>query len=265
MRAGSSLPALLALAAGAAWAQPPSASDLQWGASAGVQHRRLVERDADGGRLVKETGPMLRLAFDAQWRLPNGGALRAGAAVAGGTLDYDGQTQAGTPLRTETDHRDLELGAAWRPLPPQAWGQAWVVAKLLEQRRLIASTPAARGLDETSRLLLAGVRWSHAFEAASWQWRPAVELRTSVRHRVEVDSGGFFDTMDLKGGRRNEAVLAVDASRAASPWSFGIAWTHARQSASPVQPLLRAGAPIGTVFQPRITIDDLSVQLRRAF
>lgn len=208
---------------------------------------------------------MLRLAFDARWRLPNGAALRAEAAVAGGTLDYDGQTQAGTPLRTETDHRDLELGAAWRPLPPQAWGEGWVVLKVLEQRRRIASTPVARGLDETSRLLLAGVRWSHALAAASWQWRPSVELRTSLRHRIEVDSGGFFDTMDLRGGRRHEAVLALDASRPASPWSVGIAWTHARQSASPVQPLSRAGATIGTVFQPRIDIDDVSVRLRRAF
>lgn len=258
-------PVLLALAAGAACAQAPAGPDTTWGISAGALHRRLVERADDGTRLVKESGPMLRLAFDAQWRLPNGGALRAGAAIAGGTLDYDGQTQAGTPLRTETDHRDLELGAAWRPLPPQAWGQAWVVAGLLEQRRLIASTSAARGLEETSRLVLAGVRWSHAFDAGAWQWRPALELRTSLRHRLEVDSGGFFDTMDLRGGRRHEALLAVDASRAASPWSFGIAWTHARQSASPVQPLLRAGATIGTVFQPRITIDDLSVQVRRAF
>jgi len=257
--------ALLASGAVTVCAQPAHASNVAWGISAGVLQRRLVERDTDGTRLVRESGPMLRLAFDAQWRLANGGALRAGAAVAGGTLDYDGQTQAGTPLRTETDHRDLELGAAWRPLSPQAWGEGWLVLKLLGQRRLIASTPAARGLDETSRLLLAGVRWSHAFEAASWQWRPAIELRTSLRHRVEVDSGGFFDTMDLKGGRRHEAVLAVDASRAASPWSFGIAWTHARQSASPVQPLMRTGAPIGTVFQPRIDIDDLSLQVRRAF
>jgi hypothetical protein len=259
------VPVLLALGAGAACAQAPGGPNTTWGVSADALHRRLVERADDGTRLVKESGPMLRLAFDAQWRFPNGGALRAMAALAGGTLDYDGQTQAGTPLRSETDHRDLELGAAWRPLPPQAWGEGWLVLKLLEQRRLIASTPAARGLEETSRLLLAGVRWSHAFEAASWQWRPAAELRTSVRHRVEVDSGGFFDTMDLRGGRRHEAVLGLDASRAASPWSLGIAWTHARQSASPMQPLLRAGAPIGTVFQPRIDIDDLSVRLRRAF
>ncbi len=208
---------------------------------------------------------MLRLAVDAQLRLPNGGVLRGSAGAAGGRLDYDGQTQLGSPLRTETRHRDLDIALAWRPFRAQAWGEAWLVLRGLDQRRRIASTATASGLRETSRLLSMGARWAHAIDAAGWQWQPSIELRTSVRHRLEVDFGGVFDTADITGARRREAVLALDVSAPGSPWSGRIAWTRARQPASAEATLFRGGVPVGTVHQPRIEIDDLSLQVRRAF
>jgi hypothetical protein len=266
MRVGSWLPALLAVGTVAAWAQtPPQAAGSGWGVSAGVQQRRLVERADDGRRLVEESGFMLRLAFDAGLPLAGGGALQATVGAATGTLDYDGQTQGGAPLRTDTGHRDLDVTLAWRPLTPAAWGEAWLVLRTQQQRRQIASTPAARGLRETSLLVLPGLRWTHAFEAASWRWQPSLELRASVRHDLQVDFGGLFDQADLDGGSRREAVLGVDVGSPASPWSFGLAWTRARQSASPTQTLLRGGVPVGTVRQPRIEIDDVLLRVRRAF
>jgi hypothetical protein len=44
-----------------------------------------------------------------------------------------------------------------------------------------------------------------------------------------------------------------------------VEWTQARQSASPSQALTRAGAPAGTVRQPRLSIDDVSLRAVRAF
>lgn len=249
--------------AGAAGAQ--AASDSSWGVSAAVQHRTLQERDDGGRRLLEETGPMLRLALDAQWRLRGGGALEASAAVAGGDLDYDGQDQAGTPLTTDSAHRDLSFAFGWRPLPAARWGEGWLVLRTLQQRRKIASTPTAGGLTETSTLVMPGLRWQHAFQAASWRWQPSVELRTSAHHRLQIDYGGVFDHSDIRGGRRWEAALALDVSAPDSPWTFGLEWTHARQSASPRQMLNRGGAAVGTVRQPRIVIDDLGVRVRRAF
>lgn len=265
MRTGRWAPALLALGVGAASAQSPEAPAFSWAASAGVQQRRLVERDDSGGRLVEETGPLLRLGLDAGWRLDNGGAVQAAAGLATGTLDYEGQTQAGTPLTTDTGHRDLDFSLGWRPVPAAAWGEGWLVLRVAQQRRQIASTSMARGLRETSFLVLPGVRWTHAFEAASWRWQPSLELRASARHRLEVDFGGTFDGAQLTGGRRWEAALALDLSAPGSPWTFGIAWTHARQSASADQTLLRAGLPFGTVRQPRIEIDDVLLRARRVF
>lgn len=243
-----------------AQAQPTTA-----GLSAQVVHRRLVERDEDGRRLVTESGELLRLQGEAGRALRGGGALRGFAAVAAGTLDYRGQTQAGVPLSTDSAHRDLALGAAWRPVAPASWGEAWLTLQVLQQRRRIASTPAARGLRETSMLVMPGLRWTHALEARGWRWRPGVEVRASVHHRLDVDFGGLFDDARLTGGGRRELLLSLEAGPAGSPWKFGIEWSHARQSASAVDVLERGGVAVGSVHQPRIAIDDVALRVRREF
>ena len=257
--------AWLTLGAGAACAQAPGAPAASWGVSAEVLHRRLVERADTGRRLIEETGPLLRLTLDGRLDLAGGGALQAKAAAAAGTLDYEGRTQGGVPLATDSRHRDLEAGLAWRPLPAAAWGEGWLVLRTLQQRRRIASTATARGLTESADLVMPGLRWSHAFDAAGWRWQPSLELSTSVRHSLQVDFGGVFDDATMRGGRRHETLLDLQVSAPSSPWSFGLAWSHARQSASSTQTLSRNGAAVGSVRQPRIDIDGVSLRARRAF
>jgi hypothetical protein len=248
-----------------------SAADLQsnegagWTASAGVVHRRLVERADNGARLVAESGPMLALRLQRELRLANGGALQLAGSVASGRLDYDGQTQGGAPLSSHTGQRDLEAGIAWRPLAAAGWGEGWLLLDVLQQRRQIASTAAASGLRETSTLVLPGLRWSDRFEAAGWKWRPMAQVRTSVHHALHIGFGGAFDDADLRGGRRWDATLALGFARPASPWQWELAWTHAGQAASDRQALSRAGLPAGNVRQPRIGIDDVGIRVRRDF
>lgn len=246
-------------------AQAQQASGPSWDVSAAAVHRRLVEKADDGRQLVEESGPMLRLALSGQLGLASGGALRAEAGLAGGDLDYDGRTQGGVPLRTETRHRDADLSIAWRPWAPANWGEAWFVLRTTWQRRDIAATPTVGGLLETSTLLMPGLRWSHAIDAQGWRWRPSAELRTSVWHRLDVDYRGVFDAQELDGGRRTELVLGLEASAAGSPWSWSLEWTHARQSASERDTVRSNGVPVGTVRQPRIEIDDVMLRARRAF
>lgn len=257
--------ACLALGAGAASAQAPGTPGTSWGVSTEVLNRRLVERTDTGTRLVEETGPLLRLTLDGRLSFANGGAVQAKASAAGGTLAYEGRTQAGVPLATDSRHRDFEAGLAWRPLAAAAWGEGWLVLRTLQQRRHIISTATARGLTERSDLVMAGLRWSHAFDAADWRWQPSLELSTSARHQLQVGFGGIFDDATMRGGRRHEAVLDLQVSAPSSPWSFGLAWSHSRQSASSTQTLSRNGAAVGTVRHPRIDIDDLSLRVRRAF
>lgn len=256
---------LLAVAASAVAAQEAAPAPPTWSVSAGVVHRRLVERTEGGQRLVTETGELLRLRAAGEHLLAGGGALSAEASIAAGRLDYRGQTQTGIPLQTHDAHRDLALGLSWRPLAPARWGEAWLLLRGLQQRRQIASVSFARGLRETSVLLLPGVRWRHGFEAAGWQWVPSVEASVSARHRLEVDSGGLFDTADIRGGMRRELVLGLEAGPPASAWRFGLEWAHARQSASPSQSIFRAGSVAGTVRQPRIELHDVTLRATRVF
>lgn len=255
---------LALMAAGVhAQASPPAAAS--WDVSAGLLHRHLVERADDGSRLVTESGPMLRLGLAGSLELAGGGGLRAEAGIAGGTLDYDGRSQGGASLTTETRHRDADLTLAWRPLAPASWGEAWVVLRAARELRDIRSTRAAGGLRETSTLVLPGVRWSRAFAGAGWNWTPSVELRTSVSHRVHVDYEGVFDNQDLHGGHRNEVALALTAWAPSSPWRWSVEWTRVRQRASDSDTVRRAGVAVGTVRQPRIAIDDLMLRATRAF
>lgn len=228
-------------------------------------HRRLEERADSGARLLTESGPMLKLQVDAQWVLAGGGALRGQGELAAGRLDYEGRTQAGVPLATDSSHRDLALALAWRPLAPAGWGEGWLALRLLQQRRQIASTAAASGLRETSLLVLPGLRWNAGFAAGNWRLEPSVELRVSLDHGLRIDYGGLFDDSDIEGATRREVVLGLAARPADSPWSFSLEWLHASQSASDRQSLYRNGVQVGNVRQPALRIDDFSLLARRAF
>jgi len=250
---------LLALGAAAACAD----TEATWIASAGITHRHLVERADSGRQLVKESGTLALGRLGAQMRLASGGALQVDAEAAGGQLDYEGQTQGGQPLASDTRDSDLALALSWRPLALAAWGEGWLGLRLQQQRRQILATSAAGGLVETSQLVLPGVRWSAAMSAAGWRWQPAAELRASVHHALDVDFGGVFDSTHLQGGRRREFVLGLRAGPLDSPWRFSAEWLRARQSGSPSQDVHRAGVSVGVVRQPQLEIGDFSVQVRR--
>lgn len=261
MRAGG---AALALASACAAAQP---ADLAWSIGADLSHRRLAEYGATGSRLVTESGPMARLRLGAQQALAGGGAWGAGLAFAGGNLDYDGVTQAGVPLGTRSRHRDGELSAFWQPWPAADWGQAAITLRWLHQRRVIASTATASGLEETSSLWMPGLRYGSPVwtAGAAWRWQLEAEASVSARHRLRVDYGGLFDGSAMTGATRRELALRVHAFAAESPWRWTLEWTGSRQPASPVATLYRGGAAVGTVRQPRIEMDEVALRLTRSF
>ncbi len=211
---------------------------------------------------------MGRLQLSATLADPGWPVIAFEAAASHGALDYDGQTQSGVPLATTTRHTDLELGAHWRPLPAGAWGEVWLGLDWLRARRSIASSATAGGLDETSSLLLPGIRWrGPAFTialAGGTRFNVETQWRTSARHRLDVDYLGVFDNSSLRGGRRSEIALGLSASTSGA-WRWNLEWSHTRQAASSSSPLYRGGALIGSVRQPRIRIDDVSLSLTRRF
>jgi hypothetical protein len=245
------------------------AAPFEWNASAGVVHRTLTERSPDGGRLLTEKGLLPRIQFSAQTTAMDSGALSAEASFARSRLDYEGRTQAAEPVSTSTGHREAELALRWRPLAPAVWGEAWLGLGWLHARRSIEPTSLSGGLNETSSLALPGIRWRSPAWALPWGEEPVkleaeAEWRTSARHRLSVDYLGLYDASVLQGGRRKEFNLRVALFKGEA-WRWTVGWTRTEQKASPTAVLYRAGVPVGTVHQPRLRIDDLSLSLSRRF
>ncbi|AEG91366.1 hypothetical protein [Ramlibacter tataouinensis] len=264
-RAGFAAGWVLAFA-GAAMAQAPEPPVLQWNAAAGATQRRLFEESATGERLLAERGVMGRVELGASFAPANGPAFAAEAGWAAGRLDYDGQTQTGAPLQTASRHHDADLTLLWRPGPAGSWGEAWLLLQGARQHRDIESIGRVTGLVETSWLLMPGLRWRGPAEAArGWRLWPQVEARVSAYHRLEVDFNGLFDDARLDGGRRWALALGVDAQAPDAAWRLALRWTRARQVVSQTRTLYRNGAPVGTVRQPRLGYDDLTLTLRRDF
>lgn len=235
----------------------------QWEATAA--HRTLVERDDAGHRLLRESGPLASIALTARPAWAGAGRLEFSAALAAARLDYAGRTQAGAPLDTTSRHLEVQAGARWRPLSAFAWGEPSVTFDALWFRRSIAGTVDVARLRETSTLAMPGVAWTTpTWSAGDTKLAVEARWRTSVHHRLQADYDGIFDPSTLHGGRRNEASLGATALTAGG-WSWRLEWRHATQAQSELAPLFRAGAPAGTVRQPRMVIDDVGLSLSRNF
>ncbi len=89
-----------------------SFTTLSFALEAYVAPRYMVweEYDAGGGRLLREEGWLVAFGVLGEGRL-----LRGGAEVYGGRINYDGQTQGGTPVRTDTVYSGFRLqgGVGW--------------------------------------------------------------------------------------------------------------------------------------------------------
>jgi hypothetical protein len=246
-------------------ADTPASDAWQWEAAATVEHRELVERDTNGQKLLKESGPLARLRVTARAPWAAAGRLEFTAALAHARLDYAGRTQAGAPLQTHSLHDELEAGARWHPWPAFAWGDPSITLDALRFRRRIEPTASVGSVTETSTLWMPGVAWTGpSWTAGNASISLNAQWRASAHHHVAVDYGGLFDPSSLHGGRRNELALGATAAMR-SGWSLSLQWRHARQAESHVAALYRAAVPTGTVRQPRIDIDDLGLSLAKTF
>jgi hypothetical protein len=258
--------ALLAAGCAGAAAQPAS---LEVTGSVGLVHRKLVERAPSGATLLTERGPMAQLQLQAVRPLEGGGAVGLRGHLAGGDLDYDGQTQAGVPLTTIT--RQWEGGAdlLFRPVAPAAWGEAWLTLGWLANRRAIRSTPIAGGLDEVSSAALVGALWrSPGFTPVpQWTARVEAEARVSVVHRLRVDFYGLLDRTSFDGGRKRLLTLRVLASPQESPWTWGLEWSGLWQPESRAVGVSRNGLALPgiTVRQPELSTQDVTLRVTRSF
>lgn len=246
------------MAAACAWPATVAAEGLAprvaFSAGPSILHFDHREYADDGSRLVRESGALPGLAAgivatSGPWR------LMVDAAWHAGTVDYRGRTQGGAPLATVTDTRIAEAGL--RALHYFDGERRFGLGPGIGYRRWyrgIRGVGSVSGLDERYSNWLASLD-ATAVLARSAQWSLGVDLRLTrtLGSEVAVSFGGRFDDQTLGLGERWGWRLAVPAlvrtGRSSAiriePWFER--WGFDR---SDTEPLLRAGRPVGTVFQP---------------
>ena len=250
LRAGL-IPAACALAGAPAHAQ------WQVGAGPGLRYADHAEHDAAGRRLVRETGWLPGVAFQAAY---TAGALTLRGTAEGyrGGIGYDGRTQAGVAAAstTSTTLAAVNAGAAYA----LAGGVALLASVEADRwRRDIAGTATAAGLQETYRStrLLAGA--AKTWDPAGGRLTAGASLFVSTPEQMRVAFSGRFDPARFDGARARGLRLDLALRPAPAPWlELRTRLDYARTPRSGDVPLTQDGQYRGSIAQPEHTRSALT-------
>jgi len=224
----------------------------------------LQEFDQQGDRLVHESGPLYGIDADVAFRSRQT-EIRFGVAYYGGDVDYDGQTQTRVPINSSTREQlvDLSLMVVYH-LPS-------VVAPALSLyggpgfrywRRDIQSAGMASGLDESYRWWKFQAGMEMAWSQEKNRWILDGRVIRALSPEVEINFGDRFDSADLNLGDRWGWRVGGRWIRVLSPRleaTLDLSYQRQRLGNSNTETLKRNGAPVGSVYQPRIEMKNLGV------
>jgi hypothetical protein len=233
-------------------------------ASAAVSIKRFGYKEySDAGRLLDEEsgnlpGAVLALGLAREdWR------IEAELAGHGGTVDYDGQTTLGTPVRTRTDTAlaDASLRLARRYALARAEVTPYAGAGWHYWDRDIRSTRTSGGtyvygLREVYRWYSIELGLRAMVDTAVESLRVGLDLRglRIVRPTMDFDGAGLYDRATLSLGERNGWRVAVPLEYSLGPAAtlraelYAERWEFGR---SATQNLTSGGVVVGTVHEPR--------------
>lgn len=223
----------------------------EWRYQAGVSTGwHQVSEYEDGDRLVEEQGWMTGLSGILENRQ---GGWRTGVAgeYLDGSLDYDGATQLGFPLQTDTDwqHRSA---AAFIDRNIDASGD-FQLGGLLEyewRNRDVASTASVPGLEERYDTVWLGLRgrvpiWRSV--SAEINFACALDATVDVSFDSDLDDA----SVDVDEFCRAAVSARADIHRSGRAVVFVqpfAAWERYPRTAS--EPLTSGGVPVGRVHLP---------------
>jgi hypothetical protein len=245
---------------------PLQSAYAQWQAAigAGTRHATHTENDADGRRLVRESGWLPGIAFGGAYRM-DALTWQAGAEWYRGDLAYRGQTQRGAAAAstTSTALASVRFGAAYALGNGVALSAA---AELDRWKRDIQPTGAAIGLRETYRStrFLAGA-------AKDWQFGPGLlsadaAFVLSRPERMHVGFSGLFDDAAFDTGRGHGLrVGAAFRPAAAEHLELRARYDRLAVSRSGEAPLTDHSRFAGTIAQPAHTREAFGLTLSYVF
>jgi hypothetical protein len=223
---------------------------------------------AHNARLDHEDGTLYGLAGGVQagW---NALLFEGELSWFGNDVNYEGQTQGGTPVQTRTDEKilDGQARAGWRfrrqeKLQYQFYGGLGY----RDWQRDIKSTPTAAGVRETYTWwygLLGGRGLYRADHRTTWL--AEVQFMRPFDPEIKVDFKDDLDDTRLDLGSESGVRLSLAWQRdLESGWRLEIvpfytAWDIGR---SENRPLKQNGVVVGTVFEPRSEIRNYGIQAR---
>jgi len=175
-----------------------SAQAMEYGAGLSVKHWQWQEH-SNGRRLLNETGPIYTLKLSVATDAPADDALlqqtRLNLDLFNNGVDYDGATQAGTPVKTTTRYRGWDLSVE-QPFRVKATEQYHVdlLARLghREWDRNIKSTPVAIGTEEdwAYSYVGAGLQIEQA-TAHPWFGKIVIDRPFGMKEKLRLAKFGF--------------------------------------------------------------------------
>lgn len=220
------------------------------------------EFNDNGTQLLKESGPIYGLGASAKSDISKTMTLKFKGELFGGSIDYDGQTQAGTPAKTDTEYFGFKMegDAGWKFMvaeksslePFAGLGWRW-------WNRDIQSTATAIGYEERWSTIYArlGIRGDHAF---SNQLKGFTEagVKLPIYTENEIDWTVFgLDTITLEPG--NEASVFAEVGVKWAMLKVSVFYEGMRFSKSDLDDVYNA------IYQPESKADIYGVNVGMAF
>ncbi|HKJ76001.1 MAG TPA: hypothetical protein VKA64_02250 [Gammaproteobacteria bacterium] len=260
---------LLAVAGGLylGTAVPAIADTSRYAVSAGVERFLWREYDTSGDKLLEEEGPRFFIGMDGERTMPSNWTYGFRARAYSGEVDYDGQTQAGSTLETDTDYEGIELALDFsHPLAAEGGSSPASLRFGLGVDwwdRTIEDTATASGYTERYRI-------PYLDFGLTYRWNETVGFYAEggVKHpfstKESIDDLGNYDDVDLEPEGDFSPYLGI-GYRFPARWDIELSYETYRFDRSDDEPLKQNGVQVGTVTQPESKQDTIALNVRYWF
>lgn len=224
----------------------------------GEMRYRSVETGSNGATLNSEAGRLPSVTALGAWRR-QAWQLRLSHQIARGELAYQGYTQMGIPLATNSqlvvNKSAVQVGREWAVNDCNDIVLLAGLERLSVDRNIL---PAMASLPLREKLSLVqaaiGLQWAHAGSVRrGWSWDAGAFALAGLQSRLQVDSYGLYDTVTLQPARavdwRAEAGLLYRWSPQVAA-SLRLGHETATPGASSQDIWYRAGIPAAGVRYP---------------
>lgn len=222
-------------------------------AGAQLQQFDYQEYDIQGDRLLREHGTMPVLSLDISYPA-HAVTSRLSLRYAKSTVKYDGRTQGGQPLTTDTDEHISSIEINFQPKPSTSG--SFIAGPHLgfgfrEWRREIQATTTTTSLKEI-------YRWSYHIIGISAAWRPndsfllgiSAEAFSAVNPHIEVHVPGYDSTilhLNQEPGYRLKFPITLN-TKGDRKWYITPYWNTWNMGRSDTKPLRINGTASGLLI-----------------